>query len=866
MNNTLMLEQPSTAQIEAVEAQVGENWLPYLMDMQLSRNYLNGMSHPEQWEMTVSGLHEQFGWLQMERLPMNPDDGQSLMLAWQSVLSACHTLGMKVAFVLRRVNGRTRIYLGGVPDSGNGGTARNVIRQCMSVHMPGAVLQEMKAGFSMADELDDVGTYSGMVTGIPSLQHSGDRPWLQTLDKLARGVSSGGSQKNYALVVIADPAKDAEISQLQQKLLRIKSEIHTLASYNETQGKQEGKSEGSTETRRSGLAMVMGLVQTASAISACTGNVLGYAGMTVLASMMGGLVGDDSKNRNASESLSRSLSREHRDFTVGYCEKLIDKHIARMEGGRSTGFWQVGTYVLGEEPETVDAVLALLRSIYSGSESYVEPIRVMNTAGNEAIREMIRNMRFVPLPIPGQEGGRHWHVLGRMYESLTTPLTTQELAIATGLPQSDVSGLRFVRNAVHFAVNPAPVQKKDAIVLGKVMDLGVQQTTAYAMDINALVRHTLVAGSTGSGKSTTCKHILREVMEKGVPIMIIEPAKDDYVHWAMEMNRILPEDRRFTVYMPGADEIDGVLLPELKINPFEPAAYRDSRVRLQQHSEHFATLLNACLPSEDIVPILIDESVQYCIQVKAANAGIDIDKRLNPQMKRYPTMTSLACAGNTVIRRKTYAQQTKDSFEEILRTRFRYLLRGTRGAILNTEKSIDYDELFSRPVVINLSGLAGRKDKALVMSLLLLALYEYRQSRYANDPAYRSEAQKNRLMHLMLIEEAHNVLTRPQSMVGSGSPEMAAAELFTNILSEIRSYGQGLMIVDQVPTRLLDDALKNTNYKIAHRLTAADDIEVMARSMSLNEEQASMISSLEIGQAIVCGDQDDGAAWVRMER
>lgn len=316
--------------------------------------------------------------------------------------------------------------------------------------------------------------------------------------------------------------------------------------------------------------------------------------------------------------------------------------------------------------------------------------------------------------------------------------------------------------------------------------------------------------------------------------------------------------------MPGVDEIDDLLLPELKINPFEPAAYRDSQVRLQQHSEHFATLLNACLPSEDVIPILIDESVQYCLRVKTANAGIDIEKKLNPQMEQYPTMVSLSCAGNTVIKRKTYAQQTKDSFEEILRTRFQYLQRGTRGSILNTPKSVNYDELFSKPVVINLSCMAGSKDKALIMSLLLLALYEYRQSRYSHDAAYRAEAQKNHLTHLMLIEEAHNVLMKPAPAAHGGSPEIAAADLFTNILSEIRSYGQGMMIVDQVPTRLIDDAIKNTNYKIMHRLTAPDDIEVMARGMSLNEEQRDIASSLEIGNAIVCGDQDDGAAWIKV--
>ncbi len=867
MQTELMVRQPTKLELSMAEEQIGGNWMPYLMDMQLSRNYLNNIQNPEQWDISVSGLNAPFGWLQIDRLPMDDENGYGLLQAWQSVLSACHTLGLKVAFVLRRVKGQTKIYLGAINGDGNRHAACNVMKQCVSVYMPGAVLQEQNAGFDMAETLSPAGEFTGVVTGIPSLQGRDDHPLAQTLDKLAGGITAGGSHKNYALVVIADPAKDAEITQLQQKLLRIKSELHTLASYSESQGENEGTNEGNSKTRRSGMAVILSMVQSATLISGMTGNLLGYAGMSLLSTMMGALVGDKGKSETQTHSLTSSLTHEHKDFTISYCEKLIDKHVARMEGGRSMGFWQVGTYVLGEERETVDAVLALLRSVYSGSESYVEPIRVINTSGNEQIHEMISSMRFVPLPVPTDDPGGHWHVLGRMYESLTTPLTTQELSLATSLPHNDVPGLRFVRNAVHFAANPAVVrQKENAIVLGQLMDMGAQQVSDYAMDVNALVRHTLVAGSTGSGKSTTCKRILREVLGKNIPVLIIEPAKDDYVTWAMEMNKTLPEQSRFTIYMPGADEFDGVELPQFHLNPFQPAAYRDSKVRIQQHSEHFATLLNACLPSEDIIPILIDESVQHCIRVKTTNAGIDIDQRLNEQMKQYPTMVSLGCAGNAIIKRKTYAQQTKDSFEEILRTRFEYLKRGTRGSILNTPRSVDFDELFSRPAVINLSCLAGSKDKALIMSLLLLALYEYRQSRYANDPAYRDEAKKNRLMHLMLIEEAHNVLTRPAPTANGGSPEMAAADLFTNILSEIRSYGQGMMIVDQVPTRLIEDAVKNTNYKITHRLASPDDIEVMARGMGLNEEQQEMVASLEIGHAIVRGDQDDGPSWVKMKR
>ena len=867
MADELIVKDRTTLQADQVETQIDGNWLPYLMDMQLSRNYLNAVQDPAGWKLSNAGPNAPFGWLQIERLPVNPDEAQELLYAWQSVLSACHTLNMRVAYVLRRVNGRTRLYLGALSPDGNKATACGALRQCVSIHMPGAVLNQQRAGFSMAEALEDVGTCSGVITGLPSLHMEDGRSVTQTLDKLARGITDGGRQMNYALVVIADPAKDAEISDFQRKLLAIKGELHTLASYSETVGRGESTSSGKNKSSKPGLGMLLGLVRAATFMTAELCNPVGYLAMMTLSSLIGGAVGDHAEHRDESNSLTRSLSREHRDFTIHYCENLIDKHVARMEGGRSTGFWQTGIYVLGEERETVDAVLAVLRSIYSGDESYGAPIRALNTTGNDAIQEAIRSMRFVPLPInegAGEDG--HWHVLGRMYESLTTPLTTRELSIATNLPQSDVPGLRLVRNSVHFSANPAAVQRDRAIALGNLMDMGVPQTMEYTMDINALVRHTLVAGSTGSGKSTTCKRILREVLNKDIPVMIVEPAKDDYVRWAMELNRTLPPQQQFTIYMPGVDAIGDMPLPQLKLNPFEPAAYGDSRVRILQHSEHFATLLNACLPSEDVIPILIDESVQHCIRVKTQNAGIDIDAYLNPQMQQYPTMVSLGCAGNAVIRRKTYAQQTKDSFEEILRTRFDYLKRGTRGSILNTPRSVNFDDLFSRPVVINLSCLAGSKDKALIMSMLLLALYEYRQSRYANDAAYRDAAHRNRLMHLMVIEEAHNVLTRPQPTSGGGSPETAVADMFTNILSEIRSYGQGMMIVDQVPTRLIEDAIKNTNYKIVHRLTAPDDIGVMAKGMGLNDKQTQMVSSLEIGHAIVCGDGDDGPSWVRMRR
>ena len=67
-------------------------------------------------------------------------------------------------------------------------------------------------------------------------------------------------------------------------------------------------------------------------------------------------------------------------------------------------------------------------------------------------------------------------------------------------------------------------------------------------------------------------------------------------------------------------------------------------------------------------------------------------------------------------------------------------------------------------------------------------------------------------------------------------------------------------------TRLIPDVIKNTNYKFVHRLTSPDDCEVMAASLALREDQKSMIPALEIGNAIIYGDNDDAAVWVKMNK
>jgi len=76
-------------------------------------------------------------------------------------------------------------------------------------------------------------------------------------------------------------------------------------------------------------------------------------------------------------------------------------------------------------------------------------------------------------------------------------------------------------------------------------------------------------------------------------------------------------------------------------------------------------------------------------------------------------------------------------------------------------------------------------------------------------------------------------------------------ESFTDMLAEIRKYGESLIIVDQIPNKLTSEVLKNTNTKIVHRLFAIDDKEAIGNTMALTDEQKNFLSRLEVGRAVL---------------
>jgi hypothetical protein len=119
-----------------------------------------------------------------------------------------------------------------------------------------------------------------------------------------------------------------------------------------------------------------------------------------------------------------------------------------------------------------------------------------------------------------------------------------------------------------------------------------------------------------------------------------------------------------------------------------------------------------------------------------------------------------------------------------------------------------------------------------------------------------------------VVEEAHRLLARQQ---GGKSAEDAqakekAAEAFANILAENRKYGEGVIIAEQLPTKLVADAVKNTNLKIMHRLTAEDDRRYLGETMGMDEAQRLFAARLQTGEALLYSDEFAEAAHVSIAR
>ncbi len=106
---------------------------------------------------------------------------------------------------------------------------------------------------------------------------------------------------------------------------------------------------------------------------------------------------------------------------------------------------------------------------------------------------------------------------------------------------------------------------------------------------------------------------------------------------------------------------------------------------------------------------------------------------------------------------------------------------------------------------------------------------------------------------MTVIEEAHNIIKRTSFEQNSENPSLAgkSVEMISNAIAEMRTYGEGFVIVDQSPGAVDISAIRNTNTKIIMRLPDESDRNLAGKSAGLKDNQLDEIAKLPKGVAVV---------------
>ncbi|MBE5775820.1 MAG: hypothetical protein E7337_18190, partial [Clostridiales bacterium] len=215
-----------------LNVQIPDDFYQNLLTQLLERDYLSDTGSKR---FLNTNEKRNIHWLQITRLPIHPNENESydLLSRWQGVLSSLHAWGYRLYFLLLRHEGKTKLFLG-TSSTNQNITAQQAVEQLREAafgSMPGMGLRIMEKGMEVYDEINmplQQMQAVGAVTGIPSFKQSEQKMLLQTLDQLAFGIRDiNGTEKNYAMMVIADPISDCEVTDIISRYRRLSSQIHT---------------------------------------------------------------------------------------------------------------------------------------------------------------------------------------------------------------------------------------------------------------------------------------------------------------------------------------------------------------------------------------------------------------------------------------------------------------------------------------------------------------------------------------------------------------------------------------------------------------------------------------------------------------
>jgi len=316
----------------------------------------------------------------------------------------------------------------------------------------------------------------------------------------------------------------------------------------------------------------------------------------------------------------------------------------------------------------------------------------------------------------------------------------------------------------------------------------------FKLNLSELTRHIGIFGSTGTGKTTLAKNILRGLLKKNIPFIVFD--------WEKNYRDLIKENSQVKIFTIGTDT-----------SPFYFNFFKMPKgISYQEHVKNVIEIFNKAYVggagSDSILLQVFDEAYQD----NEIPTTEDAHQILISDMK-----------GKKLRGREMLWKQSS------LRM-LQFLNYGGTGRVYNVKEHYPMEKLLNDYVIFELGALANSNDKRFFIEMFTLLYWLQKEQEGIED---------ENLKHVLVFEEFHNIVENSQK-----------DDLIQKIFRQIRKYGTSLIIIDQTPSLIPNPIFENLYTKITFSLNHKKNVMAIADAMFMDMDQRNYIGMLKIGQAI----------------
>ena len=309
-----------------------------------------------------------------------------------------------------------------------------------------------------------------------------------------------------------------------------------------------------------------------------------------------------------------------------------------------------------------------------------------------------------------------------------------------------------------------------------------------------LTKHVAILAKTGAGKSYAAGVLVEEILERKIPLLIIDP------HGEYSM-----------IKEQNSDSNDTEKLVQWGLKP------KGYRKQIQEYGD-----LDI---SADVKPLLLNEEMtpKEILSILPAKLTGSQQAALYSVMKDLKTVTL-----SQVI---SHLEQLEGNTYSMLS-----MVEYIKNLNLFSINYTPYTELIQpgKCSIINLKGIEPEIQEIIVFKLLK-DLFEMRKAQRVAP-------------FFCVIEEAHNFIPE------RGTGEKKSSTIIRTLAAEGRKFGLGLCVITQRPARIEKNVLSQCNTQIILKVTNPHDIKAITTSIEgITAGMEKEIPNLPIGTAIVTG-------------